>query len=269
LNKFLKGIKFVYIRQIILIILGMRKQLLLLLTLATSFAGIGQVLITSPDDLTTNLAGTTVVVEKPQTEYLVYSDMRIVNNSGSSVELKFRRIRTVAAGNNSMGSPIADQLCYGEECTNAANVTDYVWTTPITVANGENILFKPQIINIFEDVFEAVHVYEVMDATDNVLATITVELKTYSTASLAANQLDFSIISVYPNPAKEKVNINLPKNVKANIVITDALGKQVMMKESFAGGPLNISNLKNGVYFVSIHNHNLNLSETRKLIIRK
>lgn len=242
---------------------------LLFIGLASSFIGTSQVLITTPDDLTVDVSNQTFVVEKPQTEYLVYADLRLVNNSGAPIEFKFRRIRTINAGNNSMGNPLTDQLCYGTECTNAGDVTDYLWPASLIVQNGEDVLFKPQIINIFEDVFEAMHTYEIMDAAENVLASITVELKTYSTVSLSSNQLDASSISVFPNPAKDKASIALPKNVKATILVTDALGKQIILKDNFAGGALNVSHLKNGVYFVRIMNESLNISETRKLIIRK
>jgi hypothetical protein len=241
----------------------MKKHLLaFFLFISIAFFSTSQVLITSPDDLTTDITSETVFIEKPNTEFLVYADMRLVNNSGAPIEFKFKRVRIAAISET-------DQLCYGEICTNAGDVQEYVWPTTLVVQDGEDVLFKPQILNLMESVFEAVHRYDVMDTDDNVLASVTVNLKTVNVANVSTNQLDVNSINVFPNPAKDVANISLPANMKAAITITDALGKQVMTKTNFAGGTLNISNLKNGVYFVRIQNELLGVSETRKLIIRK
>jgi hypothetical protein len=241
----------------------MKKQILSFFLFASiAFFSNAQVLITNPDDLTTDVTSETVFIEKPNTEFLVYADMRLVNNSGGPIEFKFKRVRLTATSET-------DQLCYGEICTNAGDVQEYEWPTTLVVQDGEDVLFKPQILNVMENVFEAVHRYDVMDADDNVLASVTVDFKTVNVANIVISQLDANSINVFPNPARDVANIALPANMKATITITDALGKQVMAKSNFTGGTLNISNLKNGVYFVRIQNELLGISETIKLIIRK
>jgi hypothetical protein len=231
------------------------------LTFVTSSA-ISQILITDPSDLTTDLSGTTYLVEKENTEFIVYADLRLVNNSGSEATLKFKRIRTVNSG-------LTDQLCYGAICTNAGNVTEYVWSDMITVNDGEDILFKPQILNVMEAEFDALHTYEVMDVNDNVLASIVVEFKVESSANLALLKKDFEKTTVYPNPARDVFTIKTAKNTKVDVVITDALGKEVYRKQDFNSNSINVLNLNNGVYFVKVYNHDLRLTETRKLIVKK
>jgi len=223
---------------------------------------ISQILITSPTDLTTDISGTPFLVEKESTEFIVYADMRIVNNSGSSTALHFRRTRTVDSG-------LTDQLCYGEICTNAGDIAEYVWSDNIVLADGENILFKPQILNALEVAFTATHTYDVMDDNDNVLASIVVQFNVEDVTNLETLQKEFEKTNVYPNPAKDIIIINTTNKANVDVMITDALGKEVYRKANFTSNSVNVSNLNNGVYFVRVHNKDLNLTEIRKLIVKK
>ncbi len=242
----------------------MKKIILSAALTALFFApsAISQILITSPTDLTTDISGTPFLVEKESTEFIVYADMRIVNNSGSSTALHFRRTRTVDSG-------LTDQLCYGEICTNAGDITEYVWSDNIVLADGENILFKPQILNALEAAFTATHTYDVMDGNDNVLASIVVQFNVEDVTNLESLQKEFEKTNVYPNPAKDIININTTNNSNVDVMITDALGKEVYRKANFTSNAVNVSNLNTGVYFVRVHNKDLNLTEIRKLIVKK
>lgn len=227
-----------------------------------AFSSASQILITDPSDMTTDISGTTYLVQKENTEYLIYADLRLVNNSGSATTLKFRRVRTINSG-------LTDQLCYGQICTNAGDVSEYVWPDMITIQDGEIILFKPQILNVMEAEFDALHTYEVMDANDNLLATIIIDFNVESSASLELLKKEFERTTIYPNPAKDLLTVNSLKNSKIDVVISDVLGKEVYKKPNFTSNSINLSNFKNGVYFVRIYNSELNLVEIRKLIIKK
>lgn len=232
------------------------------ITLILVTSALSQILIVDPTDLTTDISGSTVLVQKENTEFLIYADLRLVNNSGSAATLKFRRIRTVNSG-------LTDQLCYGEICTNAGNVTEYVWFDMITVQDGENILFKPQILNVMEAEFDALHTYEVLNANDNLLASIVIEFKVESSASLELIKKDFAKTTIYPNPAKDLLSVKTSKNAKIDVIISDVLGKDVYKKQNFTTNSINLSSFNNGVYFVKFYNTEFNLVETRKLIIKK
>jgi hypothetical protein len=221
-----------------------------------------QILITEASDLSTDLSGTTYLVEKENTEYLVYADLRLVNNSGGAITLKFKRIRTLNSG-------LTDQLCYGEICTNAGDVTEYYWGEVITVADGEDILFKPQILNVMEAEFDALHTYDVMDVNNSVLTSITIDFKVKSIVGFGGLKKEFEKTNVYPNPAKDLITIKTSKNAHIDLLITDVLGKEVFRKQNFTSNSINVSNLNNGVYFVRVYNSELRLTETRKLIIKK
>ncbi len=72
-------------------------------------------------------------------------------------------------------------------------------------------------------------------------------------------------ISVFPNPAKDIVNINNVPN--ANIIINDISGKTVYTKNNCSENEkINISNLNSGIYFIRIENNNEVF--TKKLIVK-
>lgn len=75
-------------------------------------------------------------------------------------------------------------------------------------------------------------------------------------------------LKVFPNPAKDKLIVSIPKNGKSTILIIDMLGKAVkqLITDEYQT-ELDVSDLKDGIYFVK-HNHD-NTSYVEKVIISK
>ncbi|MCY0968405.1 M28 family peptidase [Chryseobacterium wangxinyae] len=90
-----------------------------------------------------------------------------------------------------------------------------------------------------------------------------------ATTNLSTNETSFNSlesIKIYPNPAKNFVKLELPKDIKDfKVEITDMSGKLVLSKENET--ELNTSDLPNGVYLCSIETENQ--SATRKIVIKK
>ncbi|MCI3936196.1 M28 family peptidase [Chryseobacterium aahli] len=90
-----------------------------------------------------------------------------------------------------------------------------------------------------------------------------------ATTNLSVNEASTSSlesVKVYPTPAKNIVNIELPNEIKKfNIEITDMSGKLVLKSENQK--EINVSALENGVYLCSIKTDNE--SVTRKIVIKK
>ncbi|MCQ2265507.1 MAG: T9SS type A sorting domain-containing protein, partial [Bacteroidales bacterium] len=70
--------------------------------------------------------------------------------------------------------------------------------------------------------------------------------------SIENNEIDQQLC-VYPNPAKEQINIQCPNNMKS-IEIIDIMGKSVKCLNNISGNnyTLNISNWANAIYFVKV-----------------
>jgi len=72
--------------------------------------------------------------------------------------------------------------------------------------------------------------------------------------------------SIYPNPANNIITITSQHNEKAQIQIHDVLGKKVFEQQTKLNEDLNISNLKSGIYILSVSIDNKTTS--KKLIIK-
>ncbi|PIZ07324.1 MAG: hypothetical protein COY56_09570, partial [Flavobacteriaceae bacterium CG_4_10_14_0_8_um_filter_34_31] len=60
-----------------------------------------------------------------------------------------------------------------------------------------------------------------------------------------------SLVSVYPNPAVEVINVKVPASVVINeVVLYDILGKNTGV--NYANGQVNVSGLSRGVYMLSV-----------------
>lgn len=92
--------------------------------------------------------------------------------------------------------------------------------------------------------------------------------ETIDATSLSISNEKIVPFKMFPNPAESKIKIAFNKPfAKAHIVITDALGKNVMEKEiTPSNSEVNISRLVNGVYFVQLET--IEGITTQKLIVR-
>jgi len=71
--------------------------------------------------------------------------------------------------------------------------------------------------------------------------------------------------SLYPNPAKDFINIESPKTI-SSVAVMDITGKVVINVNNLKNNRINISDLLPGVYMVSVKDNNDNVS-TQRLII--
>jgi aminopeptidase YwaD len=108
------------------------------------------------------------------------------------------------------------------------------------------------------------YVFNVGKAAVGALQHFAVATTVLGTNETAANSLES--IKIYPNPAKDFLNIELPKEVKNfNIEITDMNGRLILNKENET--KINVSSLVNGAYLCTIKANDK--IAVRKVIIGK
>lgn len=87
--------------------------------------------------------------------------------------------------------------------------------------------------------------------------------------NLSNNLVDFDTVSIYPNPAKNIVTIDLLKNNLKSIELIDFTGKIVLNQNSFNNNKnytIDVSNLANGIYFIKIKSET-NAITTKKIMV--
>jgi len=80
----------------------------------------------------------------------------------------------------------------------------------------------------------------------------------YKTAGIAADGIYNSLINVYPNPAKNKINIKSDNSLINRIAITDIMGKTVytFVNDGTLEITVPVSTLSSGVYFIDVVTNN-------------
>jgi len=87
---------------------------------------------------------------------------------------------------------------------------------------------------------------------------------------MGVSEVETTAFSIYPNPAKETVELVCSENLEnAEISITDLSGKTVYSEETVSGVniKLNVAHLENGLYIINVTN--TNVSTSKRLIICK
>ena len=73
-------------------------------------------------------------------------------------------------------------------------------------------------------------------------------------------------LEMYPNPTSGVVSFNSKESIK-NVEVFDNLGRKIKAFNTFSNNSINLSNLDDGVYFVTISSENGSLSG--KIILKK
>lgn len=101
-------------------------------------------------------------------------------------------------------------------------------------------------------------------------AIVTNTFNTEFVAALAVSNFESSNLVVFPNPAKNSVQINLQNTSETidSILVADVLGKTIRRINNVSSNQnsIDVSNLSQGVYFITITTEN-NLKQVKKLVI--
>lgn len=79
---------------------------------------------------------------------------------------------------------------------------------------------------------------------------------------------NFSGLSVYPNPTKEKVTFEFKDAYNGSLELLDLSGKQVVHKQVMQKTTIDVQSLQSGVYFYRIDNHENGASIFGKIIVQ-
>jgi len=110
------------------------------------------------------------------------------------------------------------------------------------------------------------YVFKVGKAAVGALQHFAVASTTFLGGNEATSQSSLESVKVYPNPAKDVLNVELPKKIKDfSLEITDLSGRTLFSVQNQT--KVNVSGLVNGTYLCTVKSDNE--SVTRKIIIEK
>lgn len=88
-----------------------------------------------------------------------------------------------------------------------------------------------------------------------------------SNVGLSKKEQSFRQTSIFPNPAKAFFNVKAPEG-KYIVSINNSIGSMVKTTDLNSTGKIELSDLRPGVYYVTVENAKTNLKEVHKLIIK-
>ena len=186
----------------------------------------------------------------------------IKKNGSSQIELKLRLVSITGANGSGM------EFCFGTSCYPGIS-PDEIY--PIdgnfyldAGASDDQTHFHHHIQNGDPDATEYVlKIYERNNEAGNYVQ-FTYK---YDANYVGINDVNKSSISIFPNPANDFININIPDNIKnPEILISNIIGKTIFKNVSDSSkNNINIKNLPSGIYFVSVISNGI-VIDTEKLI---
>lgn len=215
-------------------------------------------------DVTTDISGTEVEAVGDPSDSRIYYDMRVINLTGNSIEIRYQRKRAASTGRS-------DEICDANLCYSATDAMWYQTPATVTVNDEDTSLFKPQIA---PDGLETcgVHVYYVVTSGGTVLDSVSVKFRTTNSncfLDIDEESIENNDFSMYPNPAENILTLENLTGLNGEVIIYDALGKEVLRSLfNSVEHNINISTLKSGLYFVHVLKNGV-LSDPKKLIVKK
>lgn len=148
---------------------------------------------------------------------------------------------------------IAASTCTGVVVTptnSSTGAVSYVWsTTPAAFSINTNTSTAPGITFSSPNTYTVKLVASSATATTSVTHTITV----VSCVGIAENTLLSSNMHVYPNPAKDVLNIEVTTTENYSVTLSNLLGKVIISdKSSKEKASINLNTVAPGIYFLTI-----------------
>tara|TARA_B100000508_G_scaffold141092_1_gene146477 strand:- start:156185 stop:156751 length:567 start_codon:yes stop_codon:yes gene_type:complete len=188
--------------------------------------------------------------------------MRVINLSGQTINMAFKRVRLANSGR-------VDQICDNNLCYNADDQLEYTTPSPAAIDDQDTSIFKPQIVPSGNESC-GIHDYYVVSAFGVVYDSIRIKFKTTNSncfLNVEEEVADLNKFNIYPNPAQNVLNIENLTYKDGRVIIYDALGKEVLNEG--LNKEISLSSIRNGIYFVHVVDNKGVLSDPKKLIIRK
>jgi hypothetical protein len=243
--------------------MSLKRNLLLSAIIAINFVN-GQYQIVSTSNPAVDLSGSSIQVSGLATDNEIYSSMLVINNSGQSQNIAFRRVRL-------LNSTRVDQICDANLCYTADDAQFYTTPFTVTVADGDSTVFKPQLLPDGNESC-AIHDYFIVTEFGVKLDSIRIKFSTSNQDCELSleNTTPISNFSIFPNPAKSSINISTPTQSSGQFRIINLLGEEVYNAAFFGSFiTIDLTGFQNGIYLVQSLDSSNKPIATQKLIVNK
>jgi len=241
------------------------KNILFLLFISTTLVSFSQFTIVDRKSTNDYTSDTLVLDISPTNkEYTDFGFLSVyfdISNSVLEREIVIKReLISIPAGWH-------DLLCWGTGCYDPQGET--LFSTPDTVTcktDGTSYELKPEVSP--NDIAGKGHFrYVLVDVNDEDKHIDSVDL-IVNFGVLDVKEVENPIsFSINPNPSSDYIYINVDSNSEMDFKVVDVLGNVVLQDVINNSKKVNVSNYKNGLYFITISSKDRSIV-TRKMIVK-
>jgi hypothetical protein len=214
---------------------------------------------------TTDISGTTVQVQVGSSTYEGFFFGK--NLTGTPIEVKVRRVSLIAPP-----TAVTEQVCTGPipDPNAIGNCFD------IAAGNANWLSPNSYIIDATNKANIEVHIdphgsmgmvhnrYYIEDLSGNKLDSMDLKIANFASIKDVKPSVTFS---VYPNPADDLLTLSVQGSSENTVKIVDVLGNVVMDDKMNTTKKIDVRDLKNGVYILTVY-ANGSLLQTRRVVVR-
>lgn len=217
--------------------------------------------LVNTDDLTDYSSGHSPFIYNVTSSNIYNFEIDVKNETGVNKTWKLIRFNE-----SDVPSTWSTTVCGGSACSMNSPLNPYCFTPPVSnpfnVPNGTTgfISFHVTVNSL------GTGTYKVYLGTDCTSFDDSIEFQINSTVGIdeLSSKTNFS---VFPNPSNDIVSVKMENNKKGNLKIVDIIGNVIYEEVIVNSTTLNVSEFKNGIYFVAIENDD-QISSNKKLIVK-
>lgn len=219
--------------------------------------------ITNGSGSTTDISGTEVMYNSTGNQHIFY--LYVYNETGNEINTVIRRVQlaTPPAG-------FTEELCWG--VVGGLGGCYYPISTPNFRTPDDGVILddaNPGELKITINPNGAdgnlAYRYYIEDLAGTVYDSVDVSFNQTASLKEVKNSLSFS---VFPNPANDVLTISLANApAESTVKVVDVLGNVITNEKINGNKKLDVSDYKNGVYFITIAN-NGTVMQTKRFVVK-
>jgi hypothetical protein len=241
----------------------MKKTILnLIAILGFAFSGISQDGITMKvtGDNTDYSSGNGVYITTVGAAGISDFDIDVTNTTGSAKSWRLTRL-------NEAGTPSgwSTTICAGLACFPSSALNPYCTPAPtnqqLAVANSATGVIAFHVTSTTNGTGTyRIYIGDCTNFDDSI------DIQVVNTLGIKEMKQN-PTFTMYPNPSDDVVSISINNSKSGTVKIVDLVGNVVYNEEIYSPSKINVSEFKNGIYFVTIESEGIKLS-SRKLVVR-
>lgn len=238
--------------------------LYIILLFFTATTVLGQVEIYNGASSTTNIAGQVINVSLFGSEYEGYIYVKNISGHTKSFKLIRKQLSPIDFS-------LTEQICFGSASGNRylvnKDLETYEFPAVLSLNNNEKGIIE-YVFGNYDIPADINYRYYLADGDDVLVDSV--DVKVVATLGVKENVKTSANVSVasFPNPVTNLLTVNVTGSNDNTVKIVDILGKVMYFEKIGTTKKIDVSDLNNGVYILTVTSANGTILQNKKIIVK-